>query len=76
MNGSNQIVRETLATLKAAGFEPHVIKARHIKICWTDPGGRRRLLVVSNSPSCRNAIHRARATLRRLMATYNSHRKP
>jgi hypothetical protein len=63
----NQILKETLSALKAAGLTPRVIQNRHIKISWTDPQGRRRCLIVSRSPSARNTIHAARATLRRLL---------
>jgi hypothetical protein len=63
----NEILRETLTTLKAAGLEPQVVQSRHFKVCWTDPHGRRRHVIVSCSPSSRYALHRARAVLRRLM---------
>jgi hypothetical protein len=65
----NEILRETLDTLSAAGIEPEVRQSKHIKVSWCDPAGNRRLLVVSRSPSSRFALARNRAVLRRLLNT-------
>jgi hypothetical protein len=63
----NQILRETLATLGAAGIKPDVRQGKHIKVTWHDAAGRRQVLVISMSPSNRRAIYRNRALLRRLL---------
>jgi hypothetical protein len=43
----NQILRETLATLNAAGFKPRVRHGKHIKVAWHDAAGRKQILIVS-----------------------------
>jgi hypothetical protein len=63
----NQILRETLATLNAAGFKPGVQHGKHIKVTWHDAAGRRHILVISISLSNRRALQRNRALLRRLL---------
>jgi hypothetical protein len=62
-----EILRETLETLRACGFEPRVEQSKHFKVRWHDRAGRPRFVVISRSPSDRNTIHAARATLRRLL---------
>jgi hypothetical protein len=63
----NQILRETLATLSAAGFKPKVRHGKHLKVAWHDAAGRRQVLVISVSPSDRRAVRQNRALLRRLL---------
>ena len=63
----NQLLLETLAAVRAAGFEPRVERNRHLKISFIDAQQRRRVIVVSNSPSCPFAIKRNRALLRRIL---------
>jgi hypothetical protein len=63
----NQILRETLATLNAAGFKPMVQHGKHIKVAWYDIAGRRQILVISISPSNRRALQRIARCLRRLL---------
>jgi hypothetical protein len=64
---ANGIVRMTLDMLKARGFTPTVSNGgKHLKIKWHD-GGRNFCVVVSRSPSDRDAVHNARATLRRIL---------
>jgi hypothetical protein len=67
MNQHHAIMRETLEILKAHGFVPTVANgSKHMKIRWVD-GNRTFTVVVSRSPSDRNAEHKARATLRRIL---------
>jgi hypothetical protein len=63
----NQILDETLATLDAAGIKPDVRHGKHIKVTWHDAAGRRRILVISISPSDYRALRQNRALLRRLL---------
>jgi hypothetical protein len=61
------IVRMTLDMLKARGFTPVVSNdTKHLKIKWRD-GNRTFTVVVSRSPSDRNAIGSARTTLKRIL---------
>jgi hypothetical protein len=67
MNRHNGIVRETVERLKARGVTPTIRNGgKHLKIRWAD-GNRTFTIVVSRSPSDRNAEHRARATLKRVL---------
>jgi hypothetical protein len=64
----NEILAETLATLRAAGFEPRVdTHSRHFKVKFTDRCGRTRLIVVSHTPGTSFALHRSRALVRRIL---------
>jgi hypothetical protein len=62
----NGIVRMTLDMIRAHGFTPTIRNGRHVKIRWHD-GNRSFTVVVSRSPSDRNATKNARATLRRIL---------
>jgi hypothetical protein len=62
-----EILSETLSTLRRHGFEPRVEQSKHFKIHFVDASGRPRCVIVSCTPSSRNAIHRARSMLRRLL---------
>jgi hypothetical protein len=63
----NDVLRDSLDILNAAGIKPSVHRGKHTKVSWYDPTGRRRILVVSASPSSRNAIYANRTVLRRLL---------
>jgi hypothetical protein len=62
-----ELLRETLATLRAAGLEPWVEQSRHIKVRFIDAHGRAQLIVISRSPGSQFAVKRHRAVVRRLM---------
>jgi sRNA-binding protein len=49
------LLEDTLAILAAAGIKPEVQQGRHLKVRWHDAAGRRRLLIISRSPSNRFA---------------------
>ena len=67
MNRHNGIVRMTLDTLAAHGITPVLRNGgKHLKIRWHD-GNQTFTVVVSRSPSDRNAVHKARATLKRIL---------
>ena len=67
MNQHHAIMRETLEILKAHGFVPTVANgSKHMKIRWVD-GNRTFTVVVSRSPSNRNAEHKARSILKRIL---------
>jgi hypothetical protein len=67
VNRHNGIVRMTLDTLAAHGITPVLRNGgKHLKIRWHD-GNRTFTVVVSRSPSDRNAVHKARATLKRIL---------
>jgi hypothetical protein len=65
----NELLDEALATIRAAGFEPNIVRSRHWKIRWVDRQGRTRLLVVAFTPGGRKARMQSRAILRRLLAS-------
>jgi hypothetical protein len=65
---SNELVREAVATVVAYGFAPTVRNGgKHFKVSWV-ANGRRRVLVISQSPSNRKARVQSRAILRRLLS--------
>lgn len=67
------IVRMSIDMIKARGFVPTVTNGgKHTKIKWRD-GSRSFCVVVSRSPSDRNASKNARATLRRILRTNGGH---
>jgi hypothetical protein len=67
MNRHNGIVRMTLDTLAAHGITPQLRNGgKHLKIRWSD-GNRTFTVVVSRSPSDRNAANNARRTLKRIL---------
>jgi hypothetical protein len=67
MTRANDIIRMTLDMLEARGFTPKLRNGgKHLKITWHD-GNRAYTVVISRSPSSRQAIHRARATLQRIL---------
>jgi hypothetical protein len=67
MTHRSPFVREAVAALGARGHAVDVtIGGRHLKISWVVQG-RKRLLVVGQTPSDRRADKNARATLRRLL---------
>lgn len=63
----SELLRETLSTLRAAGFEPEVEHSKHLKVRFVDAHGRPQLIVVARSPGTVFAIHQHRALLRRLL---------
>jgi hypothetical protein len=65
----NELLDKALTTIRAAGFEPDVVRNRHWKVRWTDRRGRTRLLVIASSPSDRRAQAESRAALRRLLTS-------
>jgi hypothetical protein len=67
MNRRNGIVRMTLDTLAAHGITPVLRNGgKHLKIRWHD-GNRTFTVVISRSPSDRNAANNARRTLKRIL---------
>ena len=67
MNRHNGIVRMTLDTLAAHGITPVLRNGgKHLKIRWHD-GNRTFTVVISRSPSDRNAANNARRTLKRIL---------
>jgi len=67
MRRPNELVREAVATVVAYGFVPTVRDGgKHFKVSWV-ANGRRRVLVISHSPSNQKARIRSRAVLRRLL---------
>ena len=63
----NMMLRETLSTIRQAGFQPQVLQRRHLHIVWIDAFGRKRRIVVSRSPSDWRAENNNRLTLRKLL---------
>jgi hypothetical protein len=63
----NQLLRETLATLRNAGFEPRVERRRHVKVSFVDAQQRKCVVILSCSPSNRHAAKRNRSLLRRIL---------
>jgi hypothetical protein len=63
----NDLLNDAVEMIRAAGFEPHVVYNKHVKVYWADSQGRRHCLVVSVSPSDRRARTQSRAVLRRLL---------
>jgi hypothetical protein len=73
MTRGNGLVKLTLDLLKENGFTPTISNGgKHLKIRWHD-GNRNYTVVVSRSPSDRNAAKRARATLRRILRNGEVH---
>jgi hypothetical protein len=64
----HEILEEALSTIRAAGFEPSIVRNRHWKISWIDRRGRKQVLTVAASPSDYRARVQSRALLRRLLA--------
>ena len=67
---SNHLVEDALAVLRAHGLDAEVRNGGHYKIRFTNRYGRRCTLVVSRSPSNRNAHKSNRAQLRRLLRSH------
>ena len=65
------LLRDTLETVRAAGFEPEVEQRRHVHIVWIDGNGRKRRVVLSRSPSDINASRMNRAALRRMLVPHS-----
>jgi hypothetical protein len=63
----NEVLRDALGGLDAAGIKPTVSYGKHAKVSWHDATGRRLVLVVSTSPSDTRARLNSRAVLRRLL---------
>ena len=63
----NDLPDEAVEMIRAAGFEPCVVRNRHWKVQWADQQGRRHCLVVAFSPSDRRARLQSRTLLRRLL---------
>jgi hypothetical protein len=61
------LLEDTLAILADAGIKPEVRQGRHLQVRWHDAAGKRRLLVISRSPSSRFARLKNRHVLRRLL---------
>jgi hypothetical protein len=62
-----QLLRETLAAVRAAGYTPTVEQRRHLHVIWRGADGYLRRVVISRSPSSARAVHENRAVLRRLL---------
>jgi hypothetical protein len=68
-------LRETLRALKEAGVRSLVVKQNcHFKVSWHDTHGRKVSLVLSTTPSDRNAIHMNRRRMRRLLTSSDQRR--
>lgn len=67
MSSLSPFLRETLATLRAAGFKPQVEQSRHIKMRFIDARGCKRLIVLSRTPGTPFALQKNRALVRRLL---------
>jgi hypothetical protein len=65
----NELLSEALAAIRAAGFKPIVVRNKHLKVSWIDHRSRRRMLIVSFTPSSPHARARNRAMLRRLLVS-------
>jgi hypothetical protein len=65
----NELLNEAVEMIRAAGFEPRVVRGKHWKVDWLDRQGRRLRLVVAFTPSGQSARTKSRATLRRLLRT-------
>jgi hypothetical protein len=63
----NDLLRDTLRVLKRAGIKPVIRQGRHVQVRWTNDDGRPCCLVISRSPSDRNAHRKNRSQLRRLL---------
>ena len=63
----NEILRDTLAVLAAAGIKPVVTHGAHIEVQWRDASGHKHTLVVSSSTRSRSALKANRTILRRLL---------
>jgi len=63
----NMMPRETLSTIRQAGFQPQVLQRRHLHIVWTDALGSKRRIVIGRSPSDWRAKNNNRQTLRKLL---------
>jgi hypothetical protein len=61
------LVRDALAQLAAHGLTGNVEPGPHFKVRFVDHHGRKRLLVISKSPSDRGAAKKNRSQLRRLL---------
>jgi hypothetical protein len=61
------LVKDALSTLAQHGLSGEVEEGPHLKVRFTNPFGRRCLLVVSRSPSSQFAVKQNRGELRRLM---------
>lgn len=67
MTRTTELVRDAVAMIRDHGFIPTVSNGgKHIKVRWFDQG-RRYTLVISQSPSDRDARLKSRAVLRRLL---------
>jgi hypothetical protein len=65
----NEALDEAIKIIRAAGFQPRIVRNRHWKVNWIDQRGRRQSLVMAISPSDWRARWQTRATLRRLLRT-------
>jgi hypothetical protein len=63
----SQLLRETLQTIRSAGFNPHVEQNRHFKISFINAQGRKCVVILSCTPGSRFALRRNRSLLRRLL---------
>jgi hypothetical protein len=68
----NDLLRDTLRVLKRAGIKPIIHQGRHIQLRWINDDGRACRLVISRSPSDRNAHRKNRGQLRRLLRNGHS----
>jgi hypothetical protein len=64
---SNNLIEDSLAVLRAHGLGAEVHNGGHYKIKFTNKFGVKCTLVISRSPSDRNAHKSNRALLRRLL---------
>jgi hypothetical protein len=65
----HEILEEALTAIRAAGFEPRLVRNRHYKVSWIDRRGRKQTLIVSFSPSDYRTRAQSRALLRRLLTS-------
>jgi len=65
----HEILEEALSAIRAAGFEPNIVRNRHYKVSWIDRHGRKQTLIVAFSPSDYRTRVQSRALLPRLLAS-------
>jgi hypothetical protein len=63
----NAPLNEAVTAIRAAGFEPHLVRNKHWKVFWLDEHGRRRCIVMADTSSDWRAQANMRSTLRRLL---------
>jgi hypothetical protein len=71
----NPLLRETLSMVRSAGFTPAIDQRKHIHVRWTDSNGRKRRVVISRTPSDRNAHKKNRKIVKQQLSGKNKNGK-